>query len=261
MPNSYNDQSLEYSDIVLQITIILRCIFLLRHQLFSFYRFIDAGSLKQETKRLALLFTAEINHVPTIDSANCGKLVKGNSDDQKGSLETNAYVEDILDDLLSARTFPSIPRVYKVKLPDASEQNGHCRPQSRPKLAASEKAVFNANRSLQCSNLSYCARFDIASVTKWLTLIELNLNLIQSSIAKPPLSDSNNCLDDETNNIPAIHVLKVKRLVNKVCDASERINGRRHIERILMNLRRRSATKELIYLIDQERLKKTRWKR
>ncbi|VDP91007.1 unnamed protein product [Echinostoma caproni] len=134
---------------------------------------------------------------------------------------------------------------HRIKSSSTGDTNGPC-----------------SNETIQLTVSPHSVRQAITTASKSLSMLRhmLRMNLTVHSDPKQSadLPRGLNEISKSLAGMPRGHQLR--RIMNTIAEAAERINSRRHVDRVLIHLRRRSTAKSMMYLIDQERHKKSPWR-
>ncbi|KAA0190645.1 hypothetical protein FBUS_02092 [Fasciolopsis buskii] len=238
---------------------ILNRINQVKSQLSSFFHFIQVLGLKQDVYTLISMIKSETNQ--TTSSSTTRADHRGQTTCPMSTRATRkCYTpQETINQVLQMCTLPRKPMVYATvrdSNADVIKVNKYCH---RMKLLNAGDAT--RNDPVQLNVAPQDVRQSITLVTKSLCLLEhlLKLILIKHPSLKQNLEHLNNSDDSKSFNW-LIRTHQLRRLINGIVEAVNRINNRRHVDRVLIHLRRRSTAKSMMYLIDQEKHKKSPWR-
>ncbi|KAF5401218.1 hypothetical protein PHET_05043 [Paragonimus heterotremus] len=171
-------------------------------------------------------------------------------------------VQEALSQVLSINPLPTTPKVYlttRTPTVELSKNNGK-NTYGRAKLHIPDPNTTVPD-VVQLPHTPSPIRLDITLATRYFCLLESLMKLVYTThlqAKSPNPTETPGAADPINVSLARIH--QARRVLNRLCEVVDRINSRRNIDRILINLRRRSTAKSLMYMIDQERHKKSPWR-
>ncbi|CAL8076593.1 unnamed protein product [Calicophoron daubneyi] len=256
MPHSsyQRDASYDYEQAWACTTRILECIERIKPQLACFHLFVRVDSLKQEFRYLAHLLHADLTRPCTRSASRLEKISTKGIFASARLKKSSVPAQEAVDKSLGLNILPRKQLVYATVRPnvgDVSKVVKHC---NRLKQSLAEKTAIDPNDTAQVLPSYHTARMDINLATKSLCVLE-GLTVLISTMLPQQMHANEEC---NTYVLSMIH--QMRKMLNKIVETASRINNRRHVDRILIHLRRRSTAKSFIYLIDQEKHKKSPWR-
>ncbi|TPP63738.1 hypothetical protein FGIG_01948 [Fasciola gigantica] len=232
-------------------------------QLASFHLFIQVTGLKQDVYTLISLIRSETNQPTSCSGTRSDH--RGQSSCSFSTPRTSRICyapQETINQVLQLHVLPRKPIIYATFRDNSTDLIKANKYYHRTKSSnTSDNNGINPNDTIQLNTSPHSVRQSITLVTKSLCVLEhlLKLILIKYPHLKQSL-ESLKSLDDQKSVSWLIRTHQLRRLTSGIVDAVDRINNRRHVDRVLIHLRRRSTAKSLMYLIDQEKHKKSRWR-
>ncbi|CAH8631367.1 unnamed protein product [Dicrocoelium dendriticum] len=242
------------------ITRILQYIRQIKSQIGCFHQFINVEPLKKEFKTLTGLLRAGTNRVDTCDQDKI--------DGSRGQTETSVHrqsksaipIHDVIASALALDSPSRKPTIYKTLQPVPAEVVKGSKAYGRAKVNVPD--IWNPPAAVPEGHLlppmPNTFRLDIMLASRYLCLLESLMRLTQES-RKSALQNPINCAEDGKYPL-SLRLQHARQTLNRLIEAADRINGRKHVDRILIHLRRRSTAKSIMYMIDQERHRKAPWR-
>ncbi|TGZ58507.1 hypothetical protein CRM22_009604 [Opisthorchis felineus] len=236
--------STESEQIVTCIKRILDSIRCIKPQLVCFYRSINLEVLGLQIKQLCSLLRSDSD----------SRAVKQDKTDH-----SPPPGQDSLLSVCRTKFLVKKPTVYKIIRPTRYDSGKAHKTYGRAKVNVGDNIVQENIQGVV--NSATAIRVDITHATKVLFVLEDLIRMLYRKYCKRRKTDikvPNQTEVQATNN--SHEISQVRRSFGSLSEYVTRINSRRHMDRILINLRRRSTANSLIYLIDQERHKKSPWR-
>ncbi|KAG5446293.1 hypothetical protein CSKR_110332 [Clonorchis sinensis] len=236
--------STESEQIVTCIKRILDSIRCIKPQLVCFYRSINLDVLGLQIKQLCSLLRSD-------SDSRAVKQEKTDNSPPPG--------QDSLSSVCRTKLPVKKPTVYKVIRPTRYDSGKAHKTYGRAKLNMGDNIVQENIQGVV--NSATAIRVDITHATKMLCLLEDLIRMFHRKYCKRGKPDIK--VPSQTD-VPVSNssreISQLRRTFGSLSECVSRINSRRHMDRILIHLRRRSTANSLIYLIDQERHKKSPWR-
>ncbi|KAA3681888.1 uncharacterized protein DEA37_0001637 [Paragonimus westermani] len=243
--------------IVAHVGRVLNCIRIIKSQLGCFYEFANLEPLRQEVKLLTNLLCVEVAKSNiSFPSTKSGKM-SPNSD-----CSSSMTAQEALSQVLSTTPLPATPKVYittRTSALDASKNNGK-NSYGRAKLHIPDSNTTVPDL-VQLPPTPNSVHLDITLATRSFCLLESLMKLVYTTHLQrksPNPTETPGAIDPISMSL--VHIHQARRVLNQLREVIDRINNRRHVDRILINLRRRSTIKSLMYMIDQESNKNSPWR-
>ncbi|KAF7258690.1 hypothetical protein EG68_04006 [Paragonimus skrjabini miyazakii] len=251
--------------IVAHVRRVLDCIRMSKSQLGCFHEFFNLGPLRQEMKLLINLFRVELAKSNiSFPNIKCGR--KSTNSDCLSSMT----VQEALSQVLLTNPLPATPKVYlTTRTPTVEVSKNH----SKNMYGRAKLHIPDPNTSvpdvIQLPPTPSSIRSDITLAARYFCLLESLMKLVHTThlqAKSPNPTETPKAADPISVSLARIHQARrvlnrlSRRVLNRLCEVVDRINSRRHVDRILINLRRRSTAKSLMFMIDQERHKKSPWR-
>ncbi|CAH8846600.1 unnamed protein product [Trichobilharzia szidati] len=263
VPSKESSVQLDYQKINDQLIKITEDLHELKSQLPSFYRFINIGALRRDIKLL-------VNLCQTNDSPLTTSGTNSRTDRMSAHCKLEDYTclsaeqDSVSDTFHSEEMIKHTPTVYST----CTVQTGTDTPKwrklcGRAKLSTAEQLISNANQTLQVSITPHNIRYGINSVCQEIYTLQIlleNLKILTQKVIDSQRKMEKAVDYDGLNNFLHSNALKMRKIMLRLVEYVEKINNRRFIDRILLHLRRRSTASYFLYLIDQEKGEKAKWK-
>ncbi|VDQ09194.1 unnamed protein product [Trichobilharzia regenti] len=263
VPSKESSVQLDYQKINDQLAKITEDLHELKSQLPSFYRFINIGGLKRNIKLLVNLCQTNESSLHNTTSGTNSRTDRMSAHFKLEDYNCLSVEQDSVSDTFHSGEIKHTPTVYStctVQTGDTPKWRKLC---GRAKLSAVEQLIYNANQTLQVSMTPHNIRYGINSVCQEIYTLQILLENLKVLTQKLIDSQSRNekSVDYEgVNKFLRSNTLKMRKIMLRLVEYVEKINNRRFIDRILLHLRRRSTASYFLYLIDQEKGEKAKWK-